>query len=101
MVMIAPCVGRMAIVIIVDMAGAIEKGGSMRFSELRQARTKGNSVVIGYLVEAGASLSLRIRTCPLEWKVPPVAVCASVSGFVGVKCETSATRPVEERVFST
>ena len=45
--------------------------------------------------------SLRTRTCPLEWKEPPVAVLASCMGFLGRKWVSSETRPVEESVFST
>jgi hypothetical protein len=37
---------------------------------------------------AGVSASFRMRTWPLEWNEPPVAVFASCIGFCGRKCVT-------------
>jgi hypothetical protein len=70
------------------------------YSELKQGQRLGlgpahlrlirlvslNRYLLAAVVEflTGAA-SLRTRTCPLEWKEPPVAVLASFRGFVGVK----------------
>src|SRR5258708_23229248 len=75
-----------------------------QFRETRRGMRKEMCQRLGHALGQGVgadSSSFRMRSWPLEWKVPPVAVLASFMGFSGRKCVISVTKPVVERVFST
>src|SRR5580692_906091 len=61
----------------------------------------GERLALRYFVLVLFSFKIRTRMRPSEWKLPPVAVLASVSGSGGVTWVRWTTRPVLESVSLT
>src|SRR5580693_5443535 len=64
-------------------------------------REHGERLALRYFVLVLFSFKIRTRMRPSEWKLPPVAVLASVSGSGGVMWVRWTTRPVLESVSLT